>query len=322
MVKANAYGTGAVAATRALEAVDPWGYGVVTVEEGLALRQAGIRRPVIVFGPMTTAGVEGCLREELRPAIGDIEALRRWLAAGDKPFHLEIDSGMGRLGVHWRNREAIEAVAALLRDAAGWEGVFTHFHSADVDPQATRDQWTQFREVLAALPRRPALVHAANSAAALGKYRFPADLVRPGIFLYGGAAGAATPEVVVRLRAPVVAVRRLAAGDSVSYGATWHASRPTTIVTVAVGYADGVPRALGGRGQVEVLGRLCPIVGRVTMDFTMIDVGDLPVPCGEVVTIFGGAVSLDQQAAAAGTISYELLTGLGSRVLRRYGEEG
>ena len=322
MVKANAYGTGAVEVTRALETVDPWGYGVVTVEEGAVLRAAGIRRPIVVFGPVSAAGVDACRRDDLRPTLGDLDALRRWLAAGDRPFHVEIDSGMGRLGFPWRDREAIAEAGKLLAHATGWEGIFTHFHSADVDPVATREQWRRFTEVLGALPRRPALVHAANSAAALGGLGLDADLVRPGIFLYGGQAGAAVPEAVVRFRAPVVATRRLAAGDSVSYGASWRASRPTTIATVAVGYADGMPRALGGRGRVELQGRACPIAGRVTMDFTMVDAGDLAVSAGDVATLFGGAVSLDAQAAAAGTISYELLTGLGSRVQRRYGEAG
>jgi alanine racemase len=116
----------------------------------------------------------------------------------------------------------------------------------------------------------------------------------------------------------VVAIRRLAPGDTVSYGASWRAERPTTVVTIAAGYADGVPRALSGTGSVELAGAVYPIVGRVTMDFTMVDVGNVEAPFGAVATIFGGAVSLDAQAAVAGTISYELLTRLGGRVVRRY----
>jgi len=322
MVKANAYGIGAAAATRALESVEPWGYGVVTVAEGIELRRAGITRPIVVFGPASPEGMEASIQERLTPAIGDLGALRRWLGSGDRPFHLEIDSGMGRLGIPWSDRDAIGVAASLLADAPGWEGVFTHFHSADVDLASAREQWNRFTGVLGALPRRPPMVHAANSAAAMAGREFAADMVRPGIFLYGGAAGPATPEVVVRFRAPVVAVRQLQAGESVSYGATWRAPRPTTVVTLAAGYADGVRRSLSGGGSVELRGRLHPIVGRVTMDFTMVDVGDLEVSPGEVATIFGGAVSLDQQAAAAGAISYELLTGLGTRVQRRYGGDG
>jgi alanine racemase len=318
MVKANAYGIGAAEAARALEAVDPWGYGVVTVEEGVALRRTGIRRPIIVFGPLTTETAGVCLREELRPVIGDLEGLRLWLATGDRPFHVEIDTGMGRLGFPWRDRERIAEAGRSLALASGWEGAFTHFHSADTDLDSAVVQWDRLTAVITALPRRPAMVHAANSAAALEGRRFAGDLVRPGIFLYGGAVGRTSPETVVRFRAPVVASRRLAPGDTVSYGASWRAERPTTVVTIAAGYADGVPRALSGTGSVELAGAVYPIVGRVTMDFTMVDVGNVEAPFGAVATIFGGAVSLDAQAAVAGTISYELLTRLGGRVVRRY----
>lgn len=322
MVKANGYGIGAAEATRALEAVDPWGYGVVAVEEGVALRRSGIRRPIIVFGPVTDEGAGVCVKDDLRPVIGDLGALQRWLARGDRPFHVEIDTGMGRLGFQWRDRELIGEAGRLLSHAKGWEGVFTHFHSADSDPGSVGTQWDRLNAVVGSLPRRPAMVHAANSAAALQGPRFAGDLVRPGIFLYGGAAGPRTPETVVRLRAPVVATRRVAPGDTVSYGATWRAARPTTVVTIAAGYADGVPRSLGGKGSVEIEGAVHPIAGRVTMDFTMVDVGDTEPPIGTTATFFGDAISLDAQAAAAGTISYELLTGLGPRVPRLYGGHG
>ncbi|HMU62073.1 MAG TPA: alanine racemase [Gemmatimonadales bacterium] len=318
MVKANAYGVGAAAATRALEVVDPWGYGVVTPEEGAALRREGIRRPIVVFGTLSADGIEQCLRDELRPVIGDLGQLRHWLAMGDRPFHVEIDTGMRRLGFSWTDRPLLGEAGRLLDGASGWEGVFTHFHSADTDPDSAAVQWDRLQAVIAAFPRRPPLVHAANSAAAMQGPRFAGDLVRPGIFLYGGAAGSSSPEVVVRFRAPVVASRRVAAGDTVSYGATWRATADSTIVTVGAGYADGVPRSLSGVGNVELGGRLCPIVGRVTMDFTMIDVGAAEVPVGSIATIFGGAPSLDTQASAAGTISYELLTRLGPRIVRRY----
>jgi alanine racemase len=321
MVKANAYGTGAVEATRALEVLDPWGYGVATVGEGVELRHAGIRRPVVVFSPLTPDTADICVREELRPVAGDLDGLRMWLARSDRPFHVEIDTGMGRLGVPWQDREQVAEAGRLLASAPGWEGVFTHFHSADTNADSVREQWDRFTSVIGSLPRRPALVHAANSAAALRGRPYAGDLVRPGIFLYGGSAGhSMAPRTVVRFRAPVVASRRLAAGDSVSYAATWRAGHPTTVVTLAAGYADGLPRSLSGTGSVELAGALRPIVGRVTMDFTMVEVGDAEVALGTVATIYGGAVSLDAQAAAGRTISYELLTGLSSRVRRRYAE--
>lgn len=322
MVKANAYGTGAVAVARALEAVDPWGYGVVTVDEGVTLRRAGIRRPIVVFGPPGRDGLAECLRDDLRPVLGDLEALRQWTALGTAPFHVEIDTGLARLGFRWKDQALLAELGGLLEGATGWEGIFTHFHSADGNPDSIRDQWDRLQGVLAGLPHRPPLVHAANSVAALAGRAYAADLVRPGMFLYGGMVGAHQPRPVVRFRARVVGLRRLAAGDTVSYGASWQASRPTTIATIAAGYADGVPRRLGRTGTVEIGGVVCPIVGRVTMDFLMVDVGDARISLGEVATFYGGLISLEAQAKAAGAITYELLTSIGARVERRYGGTG
>jgi alanine racemase len=327
MVKANGYGLGAVAVARALEPLDPWGYGVATIDEGAALRAAGLSRPILVVSPLVPDLIDGYLADDLRPAIGDPSALEAWTARSDRPFHLEIDTGMARAGVRWDDEAGVAATATLLRDAPGWEGVFTHFHSADSDRASAAVQWSRFQLVLNALPRRPPLVHAANSAAALQGGTYAADLIRPGIFLYGGAAGnaagGAAPKPVASLRTRVVAVRRLAAGEPVSYGATWRARRATTVATLAMGYADGFLRAAeGGAGRpprlVEVGGSAVPVVGRVTMDLTMVDVADRTPAIGEVATVYGAGISLDRQAEAAGTIAYELLTALGGRVPRRY----
>jgi alanine racemase len=314
MVKANGYGLGAVPVSRALEALDPWGFGVATVAEGIELRSAGISRPIVVFSPVVPSGLDDCAMHDLRPALGDVASLAAWIPTG-RPFHLEIDTGMARAGLRWNDGAALAEAARLLASASGWEGVFTHFHSSDSDPAATQAQWERFELLLGALPSRPPLVHAANSAAALAGTRYAADLVRPGIFLYGGAAGGMAPEPVARLCARVIATRHLQAGDSVSYGATWVAQEETSVATLGIGYADGVPRSLSSHGAVEARGRRCPILGRVTMDMTMIE-SDAAV--GDVATVFGGIVTLDQQAVAAGTISYELLTSLSSRVERRH----
>lgn len=316
MVKANGYGLGAVRVSQALEAVDPWGFGVATVAEGVELRAAGIRRPIVVFSPLVPAGLEVCAAHDLTPALGDVTSLAAWAPTG-KPFHLEIDTGMARAGLRWTDGAALADASRLLPGARGWEGVFTHFHSSDSDPAATQAQWERFEMVLGALPSRPPLVHAANSAAALSGTRYAADLVRPGIFLYGGAAGGMAPEPVARLRARVIATRHLQAGESVSYGASWTAPAPVTVATLGIGYADGVPRALSNHGAVELQGRRCPITGRVTMDMTMVESA---AGVGDVATVFGGLVTLDQQAVAAGTISYDLLTSLSSRVERCYSE--
>ncbi len=325
MVKANGYGLGAVAVAGALESLDPWGYGVATVGEATALRAGGIERPLLVVSPLTDETLEATSEHQLRPVIGDPAMLRRWLSRSSGPFHLEIDTGMSRAGIRWNDSGGLADAASALRDAGGWEGVFTHFHSADSDSGSVATQWSRFQSAIAALPQRTVLVHAANSAASLRGRDYAADLVRPGIFLYGGSAGAGkpAPRPVAALRARVVAVRRIAAGESVSYGGTWSTPRDTTIATLGIGYADGMLRA-AGRGkddaprEVELRGRRVPVVGRVTMDMTMVTVDDGAVSIGDIATIFGGLVSLDEQAARAWTISYELLTALGHRLPRRY----
>jgi alanine racemase len=325
MVKANGYGLGAAQVARVLDPLDPWGFGVATVEEGIALRASGVTRPVLVASPLTPEWLGPTLEHGFRPAIGDPAMLRSWIARSEGPFHLEIDTGMARAGIRWDDEAALREAAHLLDTAPGWEGVFTHFHSADSDPASVATQWRRFQSVVSALPRRPPLVHAANSAAALQGHEYGGDLARPGIFLYGGKAGASAPapRPVAALRARVLAVRSVAAGETVSYGATWQAPRQTTVATLGIGYADGLPRAAeprhdGGSRRVELGGRAVPLVGRVTMDMCMVAVDDGAVAVGDVATVFGGIVSLDEQARAAGTISYELLTALGSRLPRCY----
>jgi alanine racemase len=321
MVKANGYGLGAVEVARALESVDPWGFGVASADEGGALRAGGITRPLLVVTPLVPAAIDQYLELDLRPSIGDPAALAAWTARTARPFHVEIDTGMSRAGVRWNDRPALEVFRAAAGTAKGWEGVFTHFLAAESDVDTTVRQWDRFQEVLQSLPRRPALVHAANSAAALRGRGFAGDLVRPGIFLYGGEAGKPDPRPVAALRARVVAVRTIGAGDTVGYGAAWRAEGPGVIATLGIGYADGFPRAapqaLPLSREIELHGKLVLVVGRVTMDLCMAAV-ESNVSVGDVATLFGGLVSLDRQAEAAGTVSYELLTRLGPRVARCY----
>src|SRR5215218_5953909 len=242
MVKANGYGLGAVEVARALEAVDPWGFGVATVEEGTALRSAGITRPIVVLTPLIPHWIDQYLNLDLRPSVGDPEALESWLGKGDRPFHVEIDTGMSRAGVRWNDNTSLAHMSSLLRKATGWEGAFTHLLAAESDQVTTQRQWERFHEALRTLPRRPALIHGANSAASLQGKAYAGDLVRPGIFLYGGAAGALDPSPVAAFRGRVVAVRSLAQGDTVGYGATWRAEKAASVATLGIGYADGFPR--------------------------------------------------------------------------------
>lgn len=318
MVKANGYGLGARAVTEALEPLQPWGYGVATLEEAEELRGFGVTRPVLVFTPLLPGLARRALSAGVRPCLGDLDALEAWLALGTAPFHLEVDTGMRRSGLAWDDAGRLARAFELVRGAPGWEGIFTHFHSSESDPAATRLQWARLQEVVAAADHRPRFVHAANSGAGVAGLGLDADLARPGIYLYGGQVGRHTPLPVAALRARVVATRRVGRGDTVSYGATWVAEQPATVVTIAIGYGDGFPRRLGNAGRVEIGGRVHPIAGRVTMDLTMVAVGDEAVVPGDVATLYGGLVSLDDQAAAAGTIGYELLAALLPRVQRRY----
>jgi alanine racemase len=327
MIKANGYGLGAVAVAKVLESLDPWGYGVATWPEAEELRAAGITRPLVVFTPWTpgVVGRESWV-EGVRPVIGDVASLEAWLddtrrATHDpRPFHLEIDTGMSRAGIRWNDHVSLQRAAELVANAEGWEGVFTHFHSSESDLAATEEQWDRFVDALCWFPRRPRFVHAANSAGALRGKVFAGDLVRPGIYLYGGGVGEwrAAPETVAALKARVVGVRSLEAGESVSYNATWQAEGPVEIATLGCGYADGILRSGSSRLRVEIGGAVVPVVGRVTMDMTMVAVPAGTVRVGEIATIFGGKVSLAEHAASLGTNVYEALTSIGPRIPRVY----
>ena len=323
MVKANGYGLGAVAVAQALETLGPWGFGVATLEEAKELRVAGITRPIVVFLPFIADALETYLALDARPSIGGLDELRTWQAASSRAFHLAVDTGMGRGGVSWRDQAHISAIGEAVADAVGYEGGFTHFHSADSDPSATDTQWDRFQAVIHALGPRPPIIHAANSAAGMAGSKYAGTMARPGIFLYGGQAAGWAPEAVGSLSAMVHAVRPIGAGDPVSYGATYRASGAADVATLGIGYADGVPRALGNNGLVEFGAITAPIAGRVTMDMIMVVVPRGTVAVGDHGTIFGPTNPIDAQALRAGTISYQLLTAVGRRVRRRYhGGEG
>jgi alanine racemase len=325
IVKANAYGLGAVAVSRALEAVDPWGYGVATVEEGAELRAAGITRPVLVLLGATPERIADYVNARLTPVLDTAAALAAWLdRGGEAPFHLEIDTGMARGGVRW---DDMAQVAGLL-DTPRFEGAFTQFHSAECADGSVQRQLERYHAALAPLRRPPRLRHVANSAAALTEPAAALDLVRPGVYLYGGSPGGsiAAGRAVASIRARVVSVRRVRSGDTVSYNARWTAPRDTTVATLGIGYADGVHPSLGsggtGRGTVLLGGTRRPIVGTVTMDLVMVNAGDLPVRVGEIATLLGEAdgqsLTLSELSEASGVQPRGLLTALGRRLPRLY----
>jgi alanine racemase len=335
MVKADAYGLGAARVVRALEPLQPWGYGVATTDEGGALRDLGVQRPIVVFGPLPPRAVAQAARARLTATISDIPSLDRWAAAagahGPLDFHVEIDTGMGRAGFDWRDTPRWgPEVRARTHAQLRWTGAMTHFHGADsADPTASAAQWARFQDALKQLPvsREDLMVHAANSAAALRWPEYVADAVRPGIFLYGGqpAAGTAAPapRPVASVRARLVLVREVPPGSTVGYGATHVARGWERWGTLGIGYGDGLPRRLGNRGSAIVRGRVVPFVGRISMDMTVVDITAVPeADVGDEVTLIGadaltGAeILLDDVAALADTISYEILTGLRPRLPR------
>jgi alanine racemase len=335
MVKADAYGLGVVSAVRALEPLEPWGYGVATAGEGASLRGLGVTRPVLVVTPLAPGEVDLAARSRLTAAISSLAGLEAWRAAADRvgeplDFHVEIDTGMGRSGFDWRERgEWASAVASLASSSVRWTGCFTHFHSADSpDEGLSLAQWERFRETLVQLPV-PAdamMVHAANSAAALRWPRFAADAVRPGIFLYGGrpapdVAGVAVPRPVASVRARLALVRVMPAGSTAGYASTYAARNEERWGTISIGYGDGLPRALGNRGSALVGGVRVPMIGRLSMDLLTVLLRDAPAARpGDVVTLIGAdgdeRITVDEVASLVDTIGYEILTGLGRRLTR------
>jgi len=339
MVKADAYGLGMGAVVDALQALPdlrgPWAFGVAAVQEGEALRVHGWRGRVLVFSPLWPEELAGAAEAGLTPCLSSVDAVEHWAAIARRraetlPFHVEVDTGMGRAGLPAdRAAEWGKAVAAVADGALRWEGCYTHFHSADEPDLAPTDlQRARFERALEALPpaiRRELRVHSANSAAALRRGGFGDDLVRPGIFLYGGGVGAAvSPQPVASVRARLVLVREVPEGATVGYGATYTARRPERWGTLSIGYGDGLPRALSpGGGAALVRGRRVPIIGRISMDLTTVDLTDVPeARVGDIATLLGQdgeeEITVDEVAHRVGTISYEILTGLTRRLPREY----
>jgi alanine racemase len=333
VVKADGYGHGAVAIARTLESEGVAGFGVATVEEAIDVRDAGIRAPVLILGGVYTHAHAEIVARGLEAVVFDAGEVRRFADAarrvGKKAVvHLKVDTGMARLGVRPAD---LPDLLACVRDQPELElrGLCTHLACADeTDPTPTRAQQARFAPCLLAAEAAGAraLVHAANSAAAL---RFPEcryDAVRLGLALYGALPSPAVPDPglrpVLALRTRVASVRHLAAGDPVGYGALWRASRPSRIATLPVGYADGYARRLSGRAQVLLRGRRAPVVGAVAMDMVMVDVTEGEAEVGDEVTLLGEAqgerIRIEDLARWAETIPYELLCALGRRLPRVY----
>lgn len=346
VVKADAYGHGAVPVAAMLEPLVD-GLAVSLVEEGLELRDAGVRKPILVLGAYYGNYHSEVLEEELTPVIYDAGEFERFGRAplrrrprqvkterpgglaGRRPVHVKFDTGMNRLGLGPAAIPGLAEVAARFPHLVV-DGLCTHLASADLaSPDETRVQLGKFgRAVSSARTHgiRPRIVHAANSA---GTVRFPEarfSAIRPGLALYGSMPSAVVSrtdlEPVLSLRTRIMALHRVPRGGRVSYGGRWHAPRESAIATLPIGYADGYPRHIAG-AEVLVRGRRAKVVGAVCMDMMMVDVTDVPgAAVGDDAVLIGRsggqAIRADDLARWSGTISYEILCGISKRVPRIY----
>ncbi len=319
VVKADGYGLGAGPVASTLAKVGCERFFVATVGEGVALRNAaGLESAdIFVLDGLLGSDTDEFVRHGLVPVLSTRGQVQRWADAGRAALH--VDTGMNRLGLAVAEVDELYPPGGPGRLAL----LMTHLACADEPTHALNAvQLERFARVAARFPGLTTSI--GNSAGALSGGANCGDVVRAGIALYGGNPfidRESPVEPVVKLRAPVIRVRRLPESEPVGYGASFVADAGTLIATVAIGYADGYPRALGNCGIVAIAGHRVPVIGRVSMDLICVDVTALPagtVEEGTPVELFGDVVSVDEAAGAAGTISYELLTGIGPRVERRY----
>ncbi len=333
VVKANAYGHGLVEVSKYL---DPYSdtIAVAVLEEGILLRERGITSPILVLGGIWGDQIPGYLQHDLTltaPSVERLEQIDQAAAAmGRKAkVHLKIDTGMERIGVHYYNAHTLQE-AALKCKHVEVEGIFSHFANSDAaDLSHARLQLERFNEVLRfyevhSLPTP--IRHISNSGAILGLPEANFDMVRPGIILYGvypspEAARSLQVRPALAWKSRVVYFKVTRPGHPVSYGSTWQSDHEVRIVTVPVGYGDGYFRSMSGQAQVVIHGRRYPVVGRICMDQVMVNIEADSAFNGDEVTLIGEGVTVEELAEWAGTIPYEILTNINTRVPRVYIEE-
>jgi alanine racemase len=336
IVKANAYGHGAVEMTRALQRLAVRRFGVATVDEGIALRQAGINDALLVMGATMPAQFADLVAHQLTPVLYRLDMVQAFASkvpscATPYPVHIKIETGMGRLGLS--PQEMPDLIGRPdFQTALRLEGVMTHLADADnPDTRHTEAQLARFEQTLEMLQQRelvPPLVHAANSAALTTYPASRYSLVRPGLMLYGYHTLAqedlrSDVQPVLTWKTTIAHLHTVQPGDSVSYNRTFVASRPSRIAVLPMGYADGYNRLLSNRGVVLIGGRRAPVVGRVCMDMTMVDVTNVPgVQIGHEAILIGQQgqerITAQDLAAWQQTIPYEILCAIGPRVPRQY----
>lgn len=336
VVKANAYGHGAVEVARALEELGCSCFGVAIPEEGIKLREAGISRPITVLGGIFPDQAEDLIEHNLTPVVFDMAAARALDEAAKKravvfAVHVKLDTGMGRLGVLPEDAPMFFSELKGLGNLRV-EALLSHFAESETEEKDfSRRQLSAFLKAvddIRSIGVDPGLLEMANSAALVDFEEARLSMVRPGIMLYGSypterLRGSVKLKPVMQLKTRVLFIKSVPAGFTVSYGRKFTTKRPSLIATLPIGYADGVPRKLGNSGEVLVGGRRAPIAGTVCMDLTMIDVTGIPgVKTGDEAIIIGTQgsefIPAEEVAERAGTISYEILCGISARVPRVY----
>ena len=344
VIKCDAYGHGVIESARALEEAGARWLGVTSTDEGSAVRDAGVKLPILVMTGFWRGEEDTLLRHRLIPAIATVEHVEAIEASAARlglarkiPVHLKVDTGMARLGVSLDELPALAARIAA-SPVVLLQGVFSHLVESEIlDSPVVERQRADFQRAVTLLAEaglHPRYCHLANTAATVARPESWNNMVRPGLALYGynlhcegpGSDAAHLPvRPVLTWKSRIIALRDIAAGTPVGYNQRWHASRPTRLAVIPVGYGDGLNRHLSNRGHFILHDRYAPIRGNVSMDLTMIDVTNIPqAAIGDEVLLIGRsqncAVGADDQARLAGTIVYEILCGLSPRVPRIYVE--
>jgi alanine racemase len=323
VVKANGYGHGAVPVAHAALEGGATGLAVATLEEAAQIRGLIEPEDILVMGGLLPSQAGAAASSGCGIAVSSREVADALAHSSTTvPVHLKIDTGMGRYG---SQPSEAPSLAQLIDNARGTRlaGTWTHFASAESDSEMTRRQFELFLETISRFDVGPGVRHACNSAGALNHPDYALDAVRCGISIYGCEWPGTKPALT--LRATITHLKTVDEGATVGYGALWRAGGPARVATVAIGYADGVHRARANRGHVLVRGRRVPLIGMVSMDAITLDVTDVPeVQVGDTATLIGRdgdqVITAEEVAQWSGTISYEVLTSIGSRVVRRYSE--
>ena len=344
VIKTDGYGHGGVPIAKMLEQLDfMFGYAAATYEEAHVLREAGVKKPILILGYTFPYCYEELIREEIRPAVYRRDTVEELVAAAAKvgqkaKVHIKVDTGMGRIGIT-PDEEGLEFVRFLMgHPELEVEGIFTHFAKSDEeDKTSAYHQLALFQNFIDRIQTELGLTipvkHCSNSAAILEMPQANMDMVRAGITTYGLYPSEEVSKDIVPLRAAmslyshIVYCKTIHAGQSVSYGGLFTAQKDTRVATIPVGYGDGYPRSLSGKGYVLIRGKKAPILGRVCMDQFMVDISEIPgVMEGDKVTLLGvdgtERITAEELGALSGRFNYEFVCDLGKRIPRVYRQHG